>query len=99
MVPAIAQYCAIRQRTMHVQTLIVNLGASHCFPATHIRKILIRLTESCHAISRICIEHSQIQFISHMEDNTKLHPEELNITFAELNQTVNWTADQMNQNS
>ena len=29
------------------------------------------------------------QFISHMKDNTKLHPKELNITFAELNQEVN----------
>ena len=26
-----------------------------------------------------------------------LHPEELNITFAELNQAVNWTPQQMNQ--
>ena len=32
-----------------------------------------------------------------MEDNTKLQPDELNITFAELNQTVNWAPQQMNQ--
>ena len=39
----------------------------------------------------------KIRFISHMEDNTKLHPEELNITFAELNQTVNWTRQLINK--
>ena len=35
--------------------------------------------------------------ISHMEDNTKLQPQELNITFAELNQTVNWRQQLINQ--
>ena len=37
----------------------------------------------------ICFVKKKNQFISNMEDNTKLQPEELNITFAELNQTVN----------
>src|SRR4051812_41896546 len=42
------------------QTSMVNRSVSHCFPTTHKRKILIRLTESCHTISRICIEYNQI---------------------------------------
>ena len=35
------------------------------FPCNTHKEDLIRLTESCHTISRICIEYSQIRFISH----------------------------------
>ena len=39
----------------------------------------------------LLIEDQTVNQTKHAWEVGKLHPEELNITFAELNQTVNWT--------
>ena len=59
---------------------------------------MIKLTESCHTISRIGIEYNQIRLVSHAQQY-KIVPTANENQIAELNQTVKWTVDQMNQNS
>ena len=45
----------------------------------------------------LLIEDQTVNQTKHAWEVGKLHPEELNITFAELNQTVNWTQQLINQ--